>query len=218
MNLAKTLTRDRRKFVEVSTADVARYASKLRQSMPKSRPSEETAPRNRRGKAKGGLLRGRGRCRWLQGRTKKGDRGGAARQQGPRGIASGAKIRFARCRLHPRASPPTYLRSAGSIRTPYSTVTPAAQPATLSLAPLAPLPVHHPRHPHAPRLESSNEHRPLILPTATLLDPPADRPNSIPHGPQTLELNHPSFLTPRPFPSRYLPPPFQPDRTFFLHG
>ena len=35
---------------------------------------------------------------------------------GPRGIASGAKIRFARCRLHPRASPPTYLRSAGSIR------------------------------------------------------------------------------------------------------
>ena len=45
-------------------------------------------------------------------------------------------------------------------------------PTTLSFAPLAPLPVHPRRHPPSPCLESSNEHRPLILPTATLLNPP----------------------------------------------
>ena len=103
------------------------------------------------------------------------------RSHGPRGIASGAKIRFARCRLHPRASPPTYLRSAGSIR-----ATPTYHPIARPLWPRSP--VHPRRHPSAPCLESSNEHRPLILPTATL----HRRPNSIPYGPQALQLNHPS--------------------------
>lgn len=110
-------------------------------------------------------------CRTDGGREEGRARGGNIGEyaaEGPRGIASGAKIRFARCRLHPRASPPIYLRSVGSIRNPPAPLPPTLLPRRSP----SPLPVHPCRHPSTPCPESSNEHRPLILSTATLLDPP----------------------------------------------
>ena len=110
------------------------------------------------------------------------------RSHGLRGIASGAKIRFARCRLHPRASPPTYLRSAGSIR-----VTPLPSPTYHPIA--RPL---WPRYRSTlvatllPRASKARTSTALWscrqLPSSTL----HRRPNSIPYGPQALQLNHPS--------------------------
>lgn len=152
-------------------------------------------------------------------------------RRGHRGIASGAKIRFARCRLHPRSItddpdhrlyPPARV---GSIRATPSGAGGSAAPlpfgqppsrgpllCTLSRlsslvsslpAALAPLsssfatrPPSIPRAP--PSLESSNEHRPLILPTATLLDP-------LPSHPTATHLS--VDLTPSPMASRF--PPFR---------
>lgn len=132
------------------------------------------------------------------------ERGLSEKGGGGRGIASGAKIRFARCRLHPRniathllsgpQAPFELPRACGTLP---SASLPPRGPLYLpflahyapSLSPSPPPPATlYPRAP--PSLESSNEHRPLILPTATLLDPPPPpnrhphirRPNSIPYG------------------------------------
>lgn len=96
---------------------------------------------------------------------------------GPRGIASGAKIRFARCRFHPRASPPTYLRSAGSIR-----ATPTYHPIVRPSGPVTGPPSSPPSRPVPRKLERA---------------PPFDPADSHPPQPSAADLT-PSPTVPKP--------------------
>lgn len=120
-------------------------------------------------------------------------RGLSEESGGGRGIASGAKIRFARCRLHPRSianHPPAPFEP--SARHPLPPLTPRvdrslaryAAPASHPLSPSATVPRKLER---APPFDPADSHPPQ--PSAAT-HPPIRRPNSIPYGLQVVS-SHP---------------------------
>lgn len=140
-------------------------------------------------------------------RTAGGTRGGGSAGRRGRGIASGAKIRFARCRLHPRSIathlyPPA--RRLHSNHPERATRFPSTSPRGPLLYPLSP-------HPPLPLPLSRSATVPRKLERAPPFDPADSHPPSHP------TTNHPSVdLTPSPMAPRSFPFPLPTKRIQLL--